>query len=180
MAKLIASVYANSLFDVAKEKDDQDLIKDQLELITNSLKDNKEFYNFFISPKVSKSERKDVIKNVFKDKISKELLNFLMILIDKKRTSSIYEINKFYKRLYDENIGLKRVTVESVIELSDNQKSKLSKKLEKMLNKEVIIENKINPEILGGVILRVDNEEIDNSIATKLKNIEESIAKIIV
>ena len=47
MAKLIASVYANSLFDVAKEKDDQDLIKDQLELVANSLKDNKEFYNFF-------------------------------------------------------------------------------------------------------------------------------------
>jgi len=180
MAKLIGSTYANSLFEVAAEMDVLDNVSEELNFVIETFKREKNFYQFFISPKVSKTKRKEVIGNIYEDKLSKELFNFLKLLIDKDRATEIFSIKLFFDVLLDKKRNVKRVVVESVMELTDEHKKKLIEKLSKATNSEVILKNVVRPEILGGVILRIDNEVIDDSVLSKLDSIGDSISKIII
>ena len=121
-----------------------------------------------------------MIENIYGGKINDELLNFLKILIDKNRTSSIFDIKNVYANLLDQQRNVKRVVIESVVELTDEHKTKLIHKLTKLTGSEIILTNNIKPEILGGVIMRVDNEIIDASVLSKLNNIQNSVSKIII
>ena len=180
MAKLIGSTYASSLFEVAKELDKIESIFEELNFISDKFSEDKDFYQFFTSEKVGKEERKEVIENIYGGKINDELLNFLKILIDKNRTSSIFDIKNVYANLLDQQRNVKRVVIESVVELTDEHKTKLIHKLTKLTGSEIILTNNIKPEILGGVIMRVDNEIIDASVLSKLNNIQNSVSKIII
>ncbi|MDM8533823.1 ATP synthase F1 subunit delta [Clostridiaceae bacterium HSG29] len=180
MAKLIGSTYANSLFEVAAEMDVLDNVSKELNFVTETFKTQKDFYQFFISPKVSKTKRKEVIGNVYKDRLSNEVYNFLKLLIDKDRATEIFSIKLFFDALLDKNRNVKRVVVESVMELTDEHKRKLIEKLSKSTNSEIILKNIVRPEILGGIILRIDNEVIDDSVLSKLDSIGDSITKIII
>jgi F-type H+-transporting ATPase subunit delta len=180
MAKLIATTYANSLFEVAKEINKIDEIYNELTFVIDNFKNEKDFYQFFIAPKVSKAKRKEVIENVYANKVSKEIINFLKLLLDKNRESEIFPIKLFFDDLIDKSRNVKRVTIESVLELTDEHKKKLITKLSKLTESEIIIENVIKPEILGGIIMRIDNEVIDDSLVSKLNSIENSILKIII
>lgn len=180
MAKLVGSTYASSLFEVAKDIEKIDVIFNELDFIVAQFRDNKNFYQFFISPKVSKEKRKEIISNVYGGKVSDELLNFLKILIDKNRSNTIFEIKEVFQRLLDDHRNVKRVTVESVVELTDEHKGKLIKKLSEMTGCEIVLKNEIKPEILGGIIMRIDNEIIDDSVLSKLNSIQNSVSKIII
>jgi len=180
MAKLVGSTYASSLFEVAEKLDKIESIFEELSFITDKFNENKDFYQFYTSTRVGKKERKEVIDNIYSDKINDELLNFLKILIDQNRTSSIFEVTDFYAKLLDQHRNVKRVTVESVVELSDEHKTKLIRKLSDLTGSEIVLTNVIRPEILGGVIMRIDNEIIDASVLSKLDNIQNSVSKIII
>ena len=180
MAKLVGSTYANSLFEIALEMNSVDDIARELDFIIETFEREKDFYNFFISPEVSKMKRKEVIENVYGGKMSNEITNFLKLLIDKDRASEMFSIKIFFDDLLFESRNVKRVTIESVVELTDEHKRKLIEKLSKVTESEIILKNIVKPEILGGVILRMDNEVIDDSILSKLNSIGESISKIII
>jgi F-type H+-transporting ATPase subunit delta len=180
MAKLVATTYATSLFEVAKEINKIDEIYKELTFVIETFRKEKDFYQFFITPKVSKLKRKEVIENVYANKVSKEIINFLKLLLDKNRANEIFSIKLFFDDLLDESRNVKRVTIESVVELTDDHKEKLITKLSQSIKSEIIIKNIIKPEILGGIIMRMDNEVIDDSLASKLNSIEDSILKIII
>lgn len=180
MAKLIASVYAKSLFDVAVEIKKEKLICEELEFISDMFTSDSDFYEFFLTPKVSKQKRKAVIENVYGEKVSVEVLNFLKLLLDKQRANEIKSISLYYNKLFDKQQNLKRVTVETVIEMTDKQKNKLISKLEETTKSKIVLENIIKPELLGGIIMRIDNSVVDNSIFSKLRAIEDSVSKIII
>ena len=180
MEKLVSKTYASSLFEIAQEHEKIENIFEELSFVSNNFKENDDFYHFFTSVKVGKEEQKNVINNVYGGKISDELLNFLKILIDKNRTSSIFEIKEFYAKLLDQHRNVKRVTIETVVELSDEHKSKLIQKISDLTGSEIILTNVIKPNILGGVIMRIENEIIDASVLSKLNNIQNSVSKIII
>lgn len=180
MAKLVGATYANSLFEIAKELNKIDEIYKELSFIAETFKNDKDFYQFFITPKVSIAKRKEVIENIYGDKVSREVVNFLKILLDKNRANEIFSIKLFFDDLLDKSRNIKRVTIESVIELTDEHKKKLINKLSELTQSEIILINVIKPEVLGGIIMRIDNEVIDNSIVSKLKSIEDSILKMII
>lgn len=180
MAKLIASTYASSLFEIAQEHEKIEDIFEELSFILDNFKENDDFYQFFTSSKVGKEEQKKVIENVYGGKVNDELLNFLKILIDKNRTKSIVEIKDYYAKMLDQHRNVKRVTIETVVEISDEHKTKLIRKLSTLTGSEIILTNVIKPDILGGVIMRIENEIIDASVLSKLNNIQNSVSKIII
>jgi|AntRauTorcE11898_2_1112593.scaffolds.fasta_scaffold34795_2 F-type H+-transporting ATPase subunit delta len=180
MAKLIGTIYASSLFEVAKELDEIESVFEELSFITDRFFEDKKFYHFFTSTTVGKEERKEVIDNIYGQKINNALLNFLKILIDKNRASSIFDIKNVYASLLDQQRNVKRVTIESVVELTDAHKTKLIHKLSDLTGSEIVLKNVITPEILGGVIMRIDNEIVDASVLSKLNNIQNSVSKIII
>jgi F-type H+-transporting ATPase subunit delta len=167
MAKLVDSTYASSLFEVAQEHEIIEDIFDELSFISDKFKEDERFYQFFTSAKVGKEEQKKVIENIYDGKINDELLSFLKILIDKNRTSSIFKIKDVYAKLLDQH-------------RTDEHKTKLIHKLSDLTGCEIILTNVIKPEILGGVIMRIENEIIDASVLSKLNNIQNSVSKIII
>jgi F-type H+-transporting ATPase subunit delta len=120
------------------------------------------------------------MNTVFSDKVSKEVLNFMKILIDKKRGEAIFDIAKDFAEMVNDHKGIKDGIVESVIPMTEDEIQKLSDKLEKLTGNKVNLTNVVNEDILGGILIRVGDRVIDGTFKNKLNNIRENLSQIIV
>lgn len=173
MAELTVEItYGKALFEAAEEMDKVDLILEELNGIAEIFKQEPEFLEFFTTPVISGPEKKSVIKKIFTGRISNEMNNFLMILIDKRRTASFSRIVREYKNLVDRSLGLSVGTIISAESLSDSQMNSFEEKAGKLLQKNVKLVNKIEPSILGGVKILIEGKVIDASIRKQLQDLE--------
>ncbi|BEP30238.1 ATP synthase F1 subunit delta [Helicovermis profundi] len=180
MAKLVSNIYADALFEVAVEEDALSVIKEEFEFVIESFDLNLDFFRIYNSPQISVRERKEVISEVFEGKISEELLNFLKILIDKRRTSSLFGIGKAFNKLVDIHLGTEHVVVESVNKLSEKEMEILRKKIEELSGSNIKLVNKVNKELVGGLVIKSGDKIIDGSVTRKLAEIKDELFKIIV
>lgn len=175
MAKLISKRYAVALFELAKETDKIDLFNSQVELIYNSIKDDKEFLTVLNHPRISGGEKFNLFQNIYKDNISEEILGLISIVVNKNRETEILEILETFLELVKDYKGITTAYVFSAIALNDEQLTKIKENLSKNLNKEIIIEASIKPELIGGLLINVDGKVIDNSIKRNLDDIKKSL-----
>ena len=175
MAKLISKRYAVALFELAKETDKIDLFNSQVELVYNSIKDDKEFLTVLNHPRISGGEKFNLFKNIYKDNISEEILGLISIVVKKNRETEILEILETFLELVRDYKGITTAYIHSAIALTDEQLSKIKENLSKNLNKEIIIKADVKPELIGGLVINVDGKVIDNSIKTNLENIKKSL-----
>lgn len=180
MAKLVSKTYSSALFEVAIESNLLDQILDEFEFVVNSFNEYPSYYEIVISPKVNLDEKKKMLEETFSTKISNELMSFIKLLIDKKRISYIKDIFVAFKERADGYRGLVVAKVESVISLEKSEIEDLEIKLNDLTGKTVTINNIINPEIMGGLIVKVGDKIIDGSVKTKLENLKHDLAQIII
>ncbi len=157
---MIAKTYANSLSDGGLN---------DLQTVMTILESSNELNTVLTSPIIHKKQ--EIIDEVFKNEIGSEVLNLLKILADKGRFSEFKNIFEEYKKLQDEKNGVKSVTVISAIELKDEYKSQITDALAKRINKKINAAWQINPEIIGGLVVKIDDDIIDTSIKNKLDNL---------
>lgn len=172
----IAHRYAQALYYSASESNIAEKIKSDLEFIENIYNSNENFVKILNSPIVEDKEKKKIFSDLFKDKIDVLTLNFLFILVDKKREAVLSVIKEEYDKLYNEANSISTLIIESVIKLSEEQINLIKEKMEKKLNKTFSIENVINEDLIGGVRLLYNDNVIDGSIKTKLENISEVLS----
>ena len=151
MIDVIANRYAEALFQLSEEEN-----------IT------KEIYN----------ELHDVVE-LFNNKINNDLKNFLKILVEKGRISSLKSIELTFKELLNDKHNIIEGTVISAIALTEKQVKELEEKLSKKYNKNVTLENEVDQSILGGVLVRLGNTQIDGSVKTRLNNIKDQLTQVI-
>ncbi len=175
MAKLISKRYAVALFELAKETDKIDLFNSQVELIYNSIKDDKEFLTVLNHPRISGGEKFNLFQNIYKNNISEEILGLISIVVNKNRETEILEILETFLELVKDYKGITTAYVFSAIALNDEQLTKIKENLSKNLNKEIIIEASVKPELIGGLLINVDGKVIDNSIKRNLDDIKKSL-----
>lgn len=180
MAKLVSSTYAQALFEVALELDSLDQIRDELGFITETFKTHPEFYEVFRTPKINKEERKDIIAKVFGESISKEVMNFLKILIDKRRGTAISGIYSEYVDMVDDHKGVVKAVVESAVALTEEEKAALTEKLAKVTGREVRLSSVVKPEVIGGLVVRIGDKVIDGSVKNRLDIMKDNLAQLIV
>ncbi|WP_430884017.1 F0F1 ATP synthase subunit delta [Fusibacter sp. JL216-2] len=180
MAKLVSTTYAQALFEVAMELDSLDQIKDELGFINESFKTHPEFYEVFRTPKINKEERKDIITKVFDDKVSKEVMNFMKILIDKRRGTAISSIYNEYVDMLDDHKGVVKAVVESAVPLTDEEQKALTEKLAKVTGREVHLSSVVKPEVIGGIIVKIGDKVIDGSVRSRLDIMKDNLAQLIV
>ena len=178
MGKLIGSRYASSLFDAGLELGKVDKFYEELELINTHFNQEDKLFQIFIHPRISKDEKKSMVKEIFGNNVSNELLNFLYIIIDKTRERNLFAISEEYKRIYDEHKGIVDVEAVTAIPMGKNAINKLQGVLENKLNKKIRISNKIDKSIIGGVLLKMKDKVIDNTLVSQLKSMEDLINKI--
>ena len=178
MIDIIANRYAEALFELSEEENITKEIYNELNNVVDILKNNKDLDNVLKSPLVAKSEKVQLIETLFNTKINNNLKNFLKILVEKGRISSLKSIELTFKELLNDKHNIIEGTVISAIPLTDEKVKELEEKLSKKYNKNVTLENKVDESILGGVLVRLGNTQIDGSVKTRLDNIKDQLSQV--
>lgn len=179
MINIIASRYAEAIFQVGEESNSTTKLYEELNAVLDILKSDKNFYNVLKSPLISKGEKKEIIENVFNDRIENDLKNFFKILIDKERISSLELIQKSFKELLNEKNNVIEGKAITAVPMSEEEIKKLEENLSSKYNTNIVLENIVDKTILGGVLVRLGNKEIDGTIKTRLENLKQELSQVI-
>lgn len=168
MAELAVDLtYGTALMEAARELGKEDQILEEAQAVVQLIEDEPDLHQFINYPGVSADEKKEVLKNIFEGRICEELLNFLYILVDKRRTMNFGRIIKVYKSLVEREEGVSYGTVYSVVKLSDERMAELEEQTSKLLQMNVKLENELDPSLLAGFKILVEGKIIDASYRKK-------------
>ena len=171
----IARVYAEALFGVAKEKGKLDAIREQLGQFADALAENREMQLFFFSPYFSSAEKGDGLKKAITG-AEPELVNFLELLIEKHRMPVIFRMRRQFDSLWDKENKRLGVTVTSAVELDPEVAERIGSEIEQQTGNTVELESRVDPDILGGLVVQVGNMVLDTSIRNRLEKLRKSVA----
>lgn len=180
MAKLVSKTYSDALFEVGLENNSLEVLLEELSFIEKSFLEYPDFLELFITPRVSIEERKSIMTSIFGGKISDEMLNFLKVILDKRRASEIFDIKNEFEIAVHKHNNILEATVISAVEMNEEQSAKIIKRLSAVTGNDIIIKNKIDDTLIGGVVIYIGDKIIDGSVKKKLSDLKEELAQIIV
>jgi F-type H+-transporting ATPase subunit delta len=172
----IAQVYSRALFEVATEQDKLDTIREQLGQFADALQENRELTVFFFSPYFSTEEKKSGLHRAVEG--ADEILgNFLELLIEKHRMPVIFRLRRQFDAMWEEANRLLPVEVTSAVELDPGLVKELGDRVGEQTGRRVELRSHVDPDILGGIVLRVGNSILDASIKNRLNQLRREVAK---
>ena len=182
MANSVENVYSTALFELCEEQDALESAFEELEQVCAIVFDGsqKDFVEMLSSPLISFEDKQKALRAVFGGRVGDVLLDFLCVVTQKGRFKALPGIASQFKDMYYQKKNILEVTATTVQPLSDKLRKKLVDKLQSVSGKTVILHEKLDKSILGGIVLRYANTEIDSSVKTKLDNIKAQIDRIIV
>ena len=172
----IAQVWARALFEVAKEHDVLDVVREQLGAFADALNENRDLMVFFFSPYFSTQEKKEGLKRAVTD-AEPVLMNFLEALLERHRMPAIFRIKARYEVLWEDERDLLPVEVTSAIELDKSTVGSIGDRIGEQTRRTVELTSKVDPDILGGIVLRVGNVVLDASIRNRLEQLRKQVAR---
>ena len=179
MAKLISKTYGDALFELAVEEDKIDVLLEEIEQLQNILAQNEDLGKLMNHPKIIKEEKIQVAENVFKGRISQELLGFLTIIISKDRYKEIDEILAYFIAEVKKYKGIGVATVTTAVPLREDQCRKIEQKLlETTEYKSMEMHYKQDASLIGGMVIRIGDRVVDSSISTKLNELQKELLKV--
>ena len=164
----IARVYATALFDAAREKNIQEQLQEELGFVVELFSTDDDFRQYMTSPGFSKDAKKNFVGKVFSANLSEYIVNFLYVLIESGRQSELPRINAVFGDLMDELQGRMKAEVVSVSKLEPQVLENIKRVLKNKFNKDVIVDEKTDDGILGGVIIKIGDLVIDGSLFENL------------
>lgn len=172
----IAQVYARALFEVAQDKGDLDEVREQLGQFADALEGSRELQTYFFSPYFSTEEKKDGLHRAVTG-ASEPVVNFLELLVEKHRMPAIFRIRREVDALWREENKLLPVQLTSAIALDDQTVESLGRTIGERTGRKVDVTATVNPDILGGIVLRVGNSILDASIRNRLESLRKQVAR---
>ncbi|MBM7557011.1 ATP synthase F1 subunit delta [Halanaerobacter jeridensis] len=168
----IAEKYADALFELAQEEDELETIVDEFDEVAALVEENEELNQVLEHPGLDYKQKKKILEEVFSGQLSTTFLNFIKLLIDKKREVYLPQIHQQFIDMLAAKENRLTVAVETPIELSDKHQSKLKDKLQSALDKKIELEIEVKPDLIGGLVLKIGNKVIDGSIKNYLQEVE--------
>jgi F-type H+-transporting ATPase subunit delta len=172
----IAAVYARSLFEVAKEQDRLDVVREQLGAFVDALSQTRELQVFFFSPYFSTQEKKDGLNRAVTD-ADPVVQNFLELLIEKHRMPVLFRVRANYDAMWDEENKLLPVNITSAVELDEATVRQLGDRISEQTGRRVELSSRVEPDILGGIVVQVGNSVLDASVRNRLEQLRRQVAK---
>jgi ATP synthase F1 delta subunit len=172
----IAEVYARALFEVALDQDKLDEIHEQLGQFADAMDESLDLKRFFFSPYFSTEEKKDALGKTVVN-ADESFTNFLEALLERHRMPAIFRIRARFDQLWDEERKLLPVQVTSAVELDKETISQIGEQIGEQVGREVQLSSNVDPEILGGLVLRVGNFVMDASIRNRLEQLRKQVAQ---
>lgn len=171
----IAQVYARSLFEVAKEQSKLDVVKEQLGQFADALDGNRELSIYFFSPYFSTTEKSEGLGRLLEG-VDPTVENFLKLLIENHRMPVVFRVRREYDALWEEEHKLLPVTVTSAVALDEATVKSIGDAIGRQTGQQVELTANVDPDVLGGLIVRVGNSILDASIRNRLENLRRSVA----
>jgi len=171
----IAEVYSRALFQVALEKGSLDALRDELGTFDDALTENKDLKTFFTSPEFSTEEKKDGLHRSVTG-ASEEITNFLEALLERHRMAAIHRIRSRFDERWERERKVLAVEVTSAVELDPNTLSQIGERIGQQTGQHVQSTSQVDPEIIGGIVVRVGNQILDASIRTRLERLRRAVA----
>ncbi len=172
----IAEVYSRALFDVAKEQGDLDRIHDELGEFADALGDNHDLQVYFFSPYFSSQEKKEGLGKLVED-ADENLMRFLELLAERHRMPVLFRIRRAFDDMWRVENKRLPVKVTSAIELDKDMVDDIGKKIEEQTGQRIELSSKVDPNVLGGLVLQVGNMVLDASVRNRLEKLRKSVAK---
>ena len=172
----IAEVYGRSLFAVAQEHGKLDEIREQLGQFAEALQENRDLAVFFFSPYFSTPEKKDGLEKTL-EAADETLINFLELLIEKHRMPAVFRIRRYYDGLWEKENKVLPVQISTATELDDKIVKQIGDRIAKDTGQKIELTANVDPDLLGGIVLRVGNSILDASIRNRLDNLRKHVAR---
>ncbi len=170
-----ADIYAQALLELANERDvAEDLFEEFLSLV-EFIESDEEFRGFMASFAVDDDDRREVLKRVFLGRISEMLLNLMLVLNDHNRAGIVKLVFGQFKKLYDEQLNREDVEVTSAVALTDDERAAIEAEVSGFTGKQAVLVEKVDPSILGGLVVQVGDRQFDASIRTQLARLREFV-----
>ena len=172
----IAEVYARALFEAAQDSEVVDRIHDELAEVDDALRDDSDLRLFFFSPYFTSDEKKDAVRRVV-DGADERLENFLELLTERHRMPLLPRIRKQFDARWAEEQRLLPVSVTSAVELDEQLVKDIGKRIEDQTGHKVELSSNVDPDVLGGLVVRVGNMVLDASVRNRLEQLRKQVAK---
>jgi F-type H+-transporting ATPase subunit delta len=171
----IAEVYARSLFEVAQEHDQLDEIREELGEFADVLAENRQLQVFFFSPYFSSEEKKDNVPKVIEGG-NEYFVRFLQVLAEKHRLPVLFRIRRAFDEMWAKEQRLLEVSVTSAVPLDEETVNGIGKKIEEQTGQRVELSSAVDPDLIGGIVIRVGNKVLDASVRNRLERFRRSVA----
>jgi F-type H+-transporting ATPase subunit delta len=172
----IAAVYARSLFEAALEKDKLDEVREQLGEFADAVNRDRNLQIFFFSPYFSTQEKVEGLHRTVSG-AEPLLLNFLELLLENHRMPAIFRIRRSYDGLWEEHNRLLPVEITSAVELDEQTVRQIGDQIQEQTGRTVELSSTVEPDILGGIVVRVGNQVLDASIRNRLENLRKQVVR---
>lgn len=167
--------YSKSLLELAVERNELDSISDDMKLMESTVSGSRDLVVFLRSPIISKSQKLSVLHEVFAGKVSQTTYAFIDILVRKGRASDILSVGSSFRKLYNLHCGIIEAEVTTASTLGEDQRSELVKSLESRTGMKVILSERVDPSVRGGIRARIEDTVIDGTIQHKLEQLRNTL-----
>jgi ATP synthase F1 delta subunit len=172
----IAAVYARSLFEAAQENGRLDEVREQLGQVADALEGDRDLQIFFFSPYLSSDEKKEGLRRAVTG-ADPLMENFLELLIENHRMPALLRIRREYERLWEKENQLLPVQITSAVALDEQVVRQIGDRIGEQTGRKVELSSQVDPDVLGGLVVRVGNTVLDASIRHRLEQLRKQVAR---
>ena len=172
----IAEVYARALFEAASDDGVLDRVHDELGQFADALDEDRNLQVFLFSSYFSSEEKKDGVRRIVSD-ADERVLNFLELLAERHRMPVLFRIRRIFDSLWAEENKLLEVTVTSATDLDEGLVQEIGKRIEEQTGRRVELSANVDPDVLGGLMVRVGNMVLDATVRNRLEQLRKQVAK---
>lgn len=171
-AAAIHRAWADAIFELARDtsSDELERVESELALFAELLTDEPQVMSVFKSPKVGVEVKQELIKKAVDGRFSKLLVNTLLVMAEKRRLAEVPGVANAFQALVDAHVGRERVQVSTAVEMDDDTRAQVKDSIAEQLGKQVILEEKVDPTLIGGLVFTYGDTRVDGSVRRRLQS----------
>lgn len=171
----IAETYSSAIFELGQESGLLPQFDTDLSYVQDLFSTHEELRQILINPMLEVAGKKKILEQIFGSEVHPLIMNFLYVMVDRRRSPYIMETARAYVKRSRETRGILEAKVTVIEPLSETMREKVLKKLQDITGKECVIEEYVEPSILGGMVIQVGDTRIDGSMARRLEELKKSL-----
>lgn len=173
----VASRYAKSLIDLAEEQNSVEAVRADIESFVRVMRQNSQLQAVLKNPIIGTDKKLGILTQLFGASFNKVILAFFKIVVSKGRSEVLYATAVEFVNEYNRRKGILQAVVTSAVELTEEQKNKIAALVIESTKKQIVLETKVDPSLIGGFVLKVGDRQVDTSIASSLNKLKKEFAQ---